>query len=309
MSSNQDTATRDSMKEPDLRREESAEIPDRYLTVDGVKLRYRDTGSGEIPILLLHGLAASIEIWDPVVQELRKRHRVLALDLPGFGRSDKPDADFSPAYMSRVVRQFLTQLEVPKVTLIGHSYGGAVALRFAIDTPASLDRLVLVAPAVLGRHAHLLARLMTLPGLGEMLSMPSRAGTKLLFRLATHNSAAISDALIDESYRLAKLPGAQRSFLRTVRGLGNLRGQRSDVRDPILARLRELSMPTLLLWGKQDRFVPEATGTAGLIPGIRIELLDHCGHLVWLEQPERFNTLLEQFLPHAVSQEAELTAG
>lgn len=273
------------------------EFPDRYIHIRGVKLRYWDAGAGDNPILLIHGFGASVEIWRPVMHELMKRHRVLALDLPGFGRSDKPEAAYTLVYMSNIIRQFLLEQDIPRATLIGHSYGGAVALRFALESPDRLDRLALIAPAALDRRAHPLLRLMTLPGVGELLSLPSRAGTRMLFQLATYNRAAISDALIEESYQLAKLPGAQRSFLRTLRAAGNLFGQLPGFRNPVVSRLSELSIPTLVLWGEQDRIVPAAYRAARSIPNVRVEAWNGCGHLPWFEQAERFNSLMVEFLP------------
>ncbi len=276
-----------------------ARFIDRYVQVGELKVRYWVAGTRGTPVLFVHGMAASVQIWRPVLDELGRHQRVIAVDLPGFGRSDMPDASFTLEYMATFVRDFLDAINVPHVILAGHSFGGAVALRFALDFPERLERLVLVSTAAVSRRANLLLRIMTLPGLGELLSLPSRAGTAMLFKLATHNWAAVGNSLIDESYQLSRLPGAQRCFLRSLRVVGNLFGQRSDFRGPVQSRLQEITVPTLVLWGRQDRIVPDASTAARAIPGARVEIWESCGHLPWIEYTDRFNALLVDFLSQA----------
>lgn len=270
---------------------------DRYVQIGDIKLRYVEAGKNGPPLVLLHGLGASVEIWQSTLVALSRDHRVLALDLPGFGRSGKPAAPHTPTYFAVIVRDFVDAMGLARTTLVGHSLGGAVALRFALDFPVRLERLGLVASAALGRGGSLLLRLMSLPGVGELLSRPSRAGTALLFKLATHNPGAVSDAVVDVAYHFARFPGAQRSFLATLRALANFLGQRHKNFRPILDGLRQISVPTLVLWGRQDRILPVAHATSTrAIPGALIDVWDQCGHLPMLEYPDRFNTLLRNFL-------------
>ncbi len=275
---------------------DSLRFVDHYVQAGTVKARYWAAGAHGTPILFIHGLGASVQIWRPALEVIGRKHRVLAVDLPGFGRSDKPDAPYTLEYMANFIRDFLDMIGVPRVTLVAHSFGGAVALRFALDFPERLERLVLVAPAALSHRASPLLLLMTLPGVGELLSFPNRAGTAMLFRHATYKRHSVSDAIIDESYELAKLPGAQRCFLIILRATGHLLGQRQGFLGPILSRLSEIAAPTLVLWGRQDRIVPEASMAAASIPGAHIEVWDECGHIPWIEHTDRFNIMLLNFL-------------
>ncbi|MFY9315002.1 MAG: alpha/beta fold hydrolase [Burkholderiales bacterium] len=270
---------------------------DRYIQVGTIKARYWAAGEGGAPIVLLHGFGASVELWRFTLPALAKHHRVLAVDLPGFGRSDKPEAPYTLSYLAAFVRDFLDAMGMPRATLVGNSLGGGVALRFALDFPARLERLGLVAPAALGRGGSPLLRLMSLPGVGELLSRPSRAGTARLFRLATHNPAVVTDTIVDEAYQLARLPGTQRGFLGALRALVNPLGQRREIFGPILDGLPLIAAPTLVLWGRQDRFVPVAhAGAARAISGVRVEVWDPCGHLPMIERPGKFSALLLDFL-------------
>lgn len=279
-----------------------APMDDRYLQVGKVRARYWAAGERGATVVLLHGIGASVELWQCTLPALGERYRVLAVDLPGFGRSDKPEASYTLAYLAAFVRDFLDVLGVSRATLVGHSLGGGVALRFALDFPARLERLVLAAPAALGRGGSPVLRLMSLPGVGEFLGRPSREGTARLFKLATLDPDAVTDARIDAAYQLARLPGTQRGFLGALRALANFFGQRREIFGPIVAGLKRIAAPTLVLWGRQDRVVPAAHAeVARAIPGARIEVWNRCGHLPMIERPEQFNSLLLDFLARAGS--------
>ena len=252
---------------------------------------------------MLHGFAASVELWRANLGALAKTQRVLAVDLPGFGRSDKPRTDYSLAGLSRFVRDFLDAISVPRASLIGHSLGGGVALRFALDYPARPQRLALVAPAGLGREGHALLRAMCVPGLGELLARPSRAGTALLYRLATHDRRVVSAAVIDAAHTLARLPGAPRSALSALRAIGTVRGQRPEVYGPLVAALPGLTLPALVLWGRDDRILPAVQAeTARAIPGVVVEIWPECGHLPMMEYPVRFNRTVGEFIAEGDAQ-------
>lgn len=272
-------------------------MEDRYIQVGNIKARYWDTQGSGTPVVLLHGLGASVEVWSATFPALDGHRRVLAVDLPGFGRSDKPEASYTLSYMADFVRGFLDVMAVERATLVGHSLGGGVALRLALDIPARLERLVLIAPAALGRGGSPVLRLMFLPGVGELLSRPSRAGTERFFKLATHDPRVVTDAIIDVAFQLAQLPGARQAFLRTLRAQANGLGQRNSVFGPILAGLGRVAAPTLVLWGRQDRIIPVAHAkVARAIAGARVEVWDGCGHLPMIECSEQFNRLLLEYV-------------
>ena len=270
---------------------------DQYVQVGSVKARYWAAGTSGPQVLLLHGIGASVEIWRGTLKALGARHRVLALDMPGFGRSDKPAASYSLAYLAAFVRDFVDAMGIERTSLVGHSLGGGVALRFALDFPERLERLGLVAPAGLGRGGSPLLRMMSLPVMGELLARPSRAGTAMLFETATFSKGAVDDASIEEAYQLSRLPGAKRAFLATLRALANVFGQRSTVVGPIVDGLRSINAPTLVLWGREDKILPSSQAAqARLITGARVEIWDSCGHLPMLEYSVAFNASLAEFL-------------
>jgi pimeloyl-ACP methyl ester carboxylesterase len=273
---------------------------DRYVTVQGLKIRYWDVGpgAGAETILLVHGLGASIETWVANVEPLGRHYRVLALDLPGFGRSAKTGFTFSTGFVTEIVTTFLDQVSAPKVHLVGNSMGGLVALNVALAHPQRIDRLVLADSAGLGRELAFVARLGSLPFL-DRFPVPAWAITILvrwvLSRLLS-NAATLPAVLVDRWIELESLPGSTAALLRAARVGIDLGGQRQSV--ILLDRLKELAMPTLIVWGTADPLIPVAHAEAAhrRIVGSRVELFPDRRHCPPLEEPARFNELLLEFL-------------
>src|SRR5829696_2341674 len=141
-------------------------IEKRNISVDGLPVRYL-TGGEEPPLVLLHALGESALDWRWVLPALARTHRVYAVDLPGFGYSAKPSAEYTPAFFARFVGAYLDALGLERTGLVGSSLGGLVALRLALSEPARMSALGLVASAGLGRTVTYALRLPTLPGYGE----------------------------------------------------------------------------------------------------------------------------------------------
>ena len=277
----------------------STETPrDQYTKVGQINTRFWTLGDEGATVLLIHGIGGSIEDWMLNANALAKDYRVYAVDLVGSGHSDKPLVAYSLSYLAKFVKDFMEAQKIDKASLIGHSLGGGVCLQFTIQFPDKIDKLVLVNSAGLGKEVSLMLRLPTLPVIGELLTRPSRKGTASFLKECVHDPAVITDELIEFSYSLAAMPGAQKSFLSTVRTLGNFRGIRKDVLSSIVDNLTTITAPTLVFWGQQDRILPVAHAHVAekRIPNARLHIFDPCGHLTQLERPEEFNSLVLEFL-------------
>lgn len=271
---------------------------DRYVDVNGLRVRFWAAGEAGTVLLLIHGLGASIETWKDNVQVLARNHRVYALDLPGNGRSDKPSPPYSLADLARFVREFMRIEGIERASLVGHSVGGAVSMQFAIQFPEQVDRLVLVDNFGLGKEVSLLLRLLTLPRIGEWLSRPSRKGTAQLWEEAFFDPALVTEEWVELYYELDCLPGNQESMLATLRSLATLRGIRDEVLALIRDNLERITVPTLVVWGQQDSLMPveHAQVAQSGIPGAKVHIFDRCGHMPQMEHPEAFNALVREFL-------------
>lgn len=274
------------------------QMQDRYVEIGPVNTRYWVSGEKGPTVLLIHGLGGSLENWKGNIEALAENHRVYALDLVGFGYSDKPQMRYTFAALARFVNDFMAARQIDRASLVGLSLGGAVSLQFVHQFPHKVEKLVLVDSAGLGYGLPLPLRLATLPLLGELLFWPIRRGTINFLKSSIHDPALITVELIDFTHRLAGLPGARQAFLSLVRNQGTFWGPRRETAQSLNDELGHINVPTLIVWGQQDRVVPvaHAYGAQRSIPNARLHIFDPCGHLPQLERPDEFNALLLDFL-------------
>ncbi len=280
-----------------------AAVFDRRLTLHGHRISYLEAGadSGGPVVLLVHGLASSRHTWDDVLPVLGRHLHVIAPDLLGSGDSDKPGtADYSVGAHAARLRDLLRELHLDRAAVVGHSYGGGVAMTFAYQFPERTDRLVLVASGGLGQELSLALRAASLPGAALAAHAVTEftprwlagVGRRLVGRLG-----GVPDADLEAVGRaLSSLRdgASRRAFTHTVRGTLCWSGQRLAATD----RLYLLSgLPTLLIAGRRDSCIPcqHTEAAHEVLPGSRLELLD-TGHFPHKEQPTLVGELMTDFL-------------
>ncbi|MGZ4739082.1 MAG: alpha/beta fold hydrolase, partial [Ilumatobacteraceae bacterium] len=256
-------------------------------------------GKGE-SVLLLHGLAGSSRTWRAVVPQLARSYDVIAPDLLGHGESAKPMGDYSLGAFASGLRDFLAALDVPRATIVGHSFGGGVAMQLAYQHPEVCDRLVLVSSGGLGREVSWLLRLLTLPGAEQLMPLmfprviASRGNDvpRILDRFGLH-----SPHLAELWRAYTSLAGAEnrKAFVRTIRGVIEPGGQVVNALDRLYLAG---NLPTLIVWGDRDDIIPvrHASAAHEAIAGSRLEILAGVGHFPHVEAPDRFLAVLTDFL-------------
>lgn len=271
-------------------------MDDRYVTVEGVNVRYREAGEGET-LVLVHGITRSLEDWEDSFRRLARDFHVIALDLIGFGRSDKPDVPYTMPGLGRFLRAFLDSVGVGRVVVVGSSLGGAVALQFAAAYPARTRGLALVGSAGFGREVSLSLRLATVPVVGEAISTPTRASVALVLRDVFHDASFVTSERIDRELAMARTPGTRRAFLSVVRAFGSWRGVRAEWQDAITTRLRHADVPMLIVWGRQDRILPvkHLAAAKARYPHATFHVFERCGHFPHIERAEAFCDLVRAF--------------
>lgn len=250
-----------------------------YLEVDGVRVRYQEVGQGPA-VLMLHGYASSLETWDTVVPALAGRHRLIRLDLKGFGWTDRPEGDYSPAAQAALVLKLMDQLAVPRAALVAHSWGSSVALQLALAAPERVARLALYDAFVYDEQLTPFFRWSQAPVLGELLfGLWYDARQEDRLALAFYRPDAIPQELVDAVELALQRPGTFAAALATARGM------RYD-RDAL--DYGKVGAPTLLLWGREDSTAKVAVGErlARQLPDARLLVYPRCGHLAMLEAPE-----------------------
>ncbi len=271
---------------------------DKFVNVGSINTRYWTVGQKGFPIILIHGLGQSVENWMYTIEDLAKHFKVYALDLVCFGKSDKPEVPYTYNYFAQFLNEFMITMNIQKASLIGHSLGGAVILKFALEFRKKVDKLVLVSSEGLGQEASLMFRIMSIPLIGELLAHPGRKGTEKLYKECVYHKNVITDEMIDLGYKIASIPGWKESFLNTLRATINFFGYKRKIIDSIISNLNKVEPSTLIIWGKQDKFHPVVNAQLAeeSIPDTTIHVFDKCGHAPMIEYPKEFNSIVKQFL-------------
>lgn len=266
----------------------------------GHRVSYRTAGTGPV-ILLIHGITGDSRQWNQIIPQLADRYTVLAPDLLGHGQSSKPRGDYSLGAYAVSLRDLLILLGHRRVTVVGHSLGGGIAMQFSYEYPVFCERLVLVDSGGLGPEVHPLLRAATLPGAELLLPLIAhsrlRAAGEAIGLALDRFGLELGHDLAEMIRGYASLSDteARRAFLHTVRAVIDLTGQRVSATDRLyLAQV----IPTLIVWGRRDPLIPvehAAVAHRG-IPHSRLEIFEEAGHFPQLEQPVRFARVLIDFI-------------
>lgn len=270
---------------------------DQYIKVDGRSIRFWAEGEGRV-VVLLHGLTCSVEFWEYNIAALAQQHRVYALDLLGFGRSDKEIDELSLAYGASFIAQFMDALSIERASMVGNSFGGLLCAQFAVQFTSRLDRLVLVDSAGFGRELHLLFRLESVPVLGSVIFSLYQRAFPLATRWAYHDPSTLNEEWLARTGALLRIPGVKGNALKVISAGVDLGGQREELYRDLHRQLADMTAPTLIIWGSDDSLVPvsHAYTAHELIPNSRVRIMQRCGHLPQVERPQEFNQLLLDFL-------------
>jgi pimeloyl-ACP methyl ester carboxylesterase len=273
----------------------------RTRVVHGYERAYRMAGRGPA-VLFLHGIGDDSSTWLDLLASLSGDYTVIAPDLLGHGASAKPRADYSVAAYACGMRDLLTTLDIDRVTVVGHSLGGGVAMQFAYQFPERCERLVLVGSGGVGASVHPLLRLAAAPGAGLVMpllgtrpALAAMRGIAELLRVSEGLGLGPDlDYVLTRYVRLLE-PGSRTAFLRTLRSVVDWRGQVVNMLDRCY--LTE-GIPTLLAWGTDDVVVPSghALRAHHAMPGSRLVLFEGAGHFPHRSDPKRFLEILREFL-------------
>ncbi len=276
-----------------------ADLPaERLLTLDGRRVYAEDQGRGE-PVVLIHGFGASSYAWRHVSAELARDYRVVAIDLAGFGFTQRPPtkASYSGFAQGELVLAVMDRLGIERAHLIGHSYGGSVSAALAARRPDRFLSLALVnsaAPGYPQARRSALAGFLPLTSFVVRTHSLRRANVGARLKRSTADDSVITEEVVDEYWRRLKVEGAPRAFW-------GLTAPLEDPHQPV--ELEELSLPTLILWGVEDELIDADFGrrAAARIPTSRFVPIEEAGHLPMEERPARLTQLLSAFLESGLS--------
>jgi pimeloyl-ACP methyl ester carboxylesterase len=269
----------------------------RFVEIENVRVHYQEAGAIDAPpVLLIHGFCASNFVWNETLVPLSEAgFRVIAPDLIGFGFSGKPESgEYTIEMQARMICGLMDALGVARATLVGSSYGGAVAAVCALDHAERVERLVLVG-AVSNNDVprRKLLRLAASPVVGEVISPVLLDARRLVKRHRRRTYAAQNGFLLDEE----RITAHQRPLLAANTHRAILCTLRRWSAERIELEAARITQPTLLVWGAHDREVPLKSGERlhELIEGSRLFVFPHCGHLPQEERPQEFVSLVAEF--------------
>ena len=271
----------------------------RQIEVVGARVNYVELGEG-IPLLFVHGLSGCWQNWLENIPHFARTHRVIALDLPGFGASPMPPWELTiPAY-GRFLRDFCERLGIDRCSLVGNSMGGFIATEVAITEPERVDDLTLVSAAGI---TWAMARREP----AQMLGRVGRAAAPLVlrFELSAMRRPRIRDRAFGGVFHAPNRLRRELLWENVVPAFdspGYFDAMTNLVGYDIRHRLEEIGVPTLIVWGRNDRVVPVPAALAyrkRIGDNAELVIFDRCGHVPQMERPVRFNRVLEDFLKRA----------
>ena len=259
----------------------------QYLNVDNTRVRYIDTRSNGNSVLLIHGLGGSIESWINNIYTISSEQlRVIALDLPGFGFSDKPKINYTPRFYSVFIAKFLNRLKACSyVSIIGCSLGGHIAAEVALNHPSLVSKLILISPA-----GALPVSFKGTPALRKYISvLKAKSIQEVKKALLSVDDVSVDDTSAQIFYDKLSMPGAKEAFMSALKG--------STYAPRLSRRLHRIKAQTLLIWGKNDKIIPvRFTKPFINMKNCRILLLENCGHVPFISRYTLFNKIVTGFI-------------
>lgn len=264
------------------------------------RIAYIDEGSGDKTLILVHGLASNAGFWRYNIEPLSQDFRVIAVDLPGYGKSQKGDYPYGMKFWAEMMSEFITELELENVVYVGHSMGGQIGITLSIEFPDAIDELVLAAPAGIESFS---------PGSGDWLaSVFTMEGVKRTTEPAIRENLSINffrwdsrwEWMVEERVRMAKAREMDEFAYTVVRSINAM------LDEPTSHRLHQVNHPTLIVYGEYDGLIPNRFLNPGFpsavfqkghdkIPNSSLVKLSRAGHMLMIEQPDAFNVAVATF--------------
>jgi pimeloyl-ACP methyl ester carboxylesterase len=270
----------------------------RTTEVAGARLTFADIGHGEPAVVFIHGLGAQWRVWLPTLPAVSAHRRALAVDLPGFGDSAMPAGEISIRGFAEVIERLCEQAGLGPVVVVGNSMGGFVAAELALLHPDRVERLVLVDAAGIvftgWERSRAMPFLRSMTVLGARVAAAARpiaARPRLRYAalsFVVHDPVSLPADVAYHALLAAPGPATKAALAASLSYVSHEWGD----------RLKGISCPTLIVWGEGDTLIPvrHAREFARRIPGARVVTFPATGHLPMVEQPERFNATLLEFI-------------
>ncbi len=272
---------------------------------NGIKIKYDEISNGDLPagkagpILLLHGFGVSSYSWHNISKPLSQKNKLFLIDLKGFGLSDKPlDNKYSIGNQVEIIVNFIQKNNLQNLILIGHSMGGTVALQTVLQCIKTgnnfLKGLILIDSPAYKQRLPLFIQILRIPVLNKLIFsfLPAKLCTKLLLKKCFFDDTKITDEMIENYSRFFNMSGSSHALIATAKKLI------PKNTDDITSKYKEIKIPTLIIWGEDDKIVPLSIGQCleQEIPNSKLAIIPDCGHMPQEEKPEETAEIISDFL-------------
>ena len=259
-------------------------MEEKFIEIDGNKIRYLESGDSKKTLVLVHGLGASAERWEQVIPLFEDDYRVIVPDLIGFGYSDKPLVDYTPEFFSEFLKKFFVSTGIQRPNLIGSSLGGQVSAEFTSSYPQDVEKLILVSPSG--------AMKQSTPALDAYIMAalyPNEESATNASEMMECSGKNIDQKVVNGFIERMQLPNAKLAFMSTLLGLKN-----SEL---VSNKLHTISTPTMIIWGSADPVIPinHADSFVSAIQDCRFFRMDGCGHTPYVQDPHVFASKVLEF--------------
>lgn len=260
-------------------------MDEKFVTINRNKIRYLEDGGSKQNVILLHGLGGYAERWSNIMPFLAKKFHLYAPDMIGHGQSDKPTADYTPEYFAKYVFDFMDSLGIKNTHMVGTSLGGQVVIECAATQSPAIKKIILISPAGIMRKSTPVLDAYTMAAL-----YPTKEAVKNAYQMMVGEGKQVSEISIERFLNNMSRPNAKMAFLSTLLGLKNA--------PDIFEKLARISIPTLLIWGKEDKLIPfeYSKQFVSAINNCKFIPMDGCGHSPYVEDPEKLSELVTEFL-------------
>ena len=260
-------------------------MEEKHILIKGNKIRYLEEGDEKNLIVLLHGLGGIADRWIPIFPFLRKKFKIIAPDIVGYGKSDKPQVDYTQEFFRRFVFDFFDALSVRDVNMIGTSLGGQIVAECAAKQEPRIKKIVMVAPAGIMKKSTPVLDAYTTAAL-----YPTHESVKIAYQMMMGQNKEVREELIQNFISCMTQPNAKMAFMSTLLGLRDA---------PIITeKLHLIKIPALLIWGDQDRMIPfeYSKQFADAIRNCKHVTMKGLGHIPYEENPNEFSRVIMDFL-------------
>ena len=260
-------------------------MEEKHILVNGNKIRYLEEGNEKNLTVLLHGLGGTADRWIPIFPFLRKKFKIIAPDIVGYGKSDKPQVDYKLEFFTKFVFDFLEALSVGDVSMIGTSLGGQIVAECAAKQEPQIKKIVMVAPAGIMKKSTPVLDAYTTAAL-----YPTHESVKVAYQMMMGQNKEVREELIQNFISCMTQPNAKMAFMSTLLGLRDA---------PIITeKLHLIKIPALLIWGDEDKMIPfeYSKQFAAAIKNCEHATMKGLGHIPYEEDPKEFSRVVLDFL-------------